>query len=280
MQTHLLARAGGIKLGALRKRVAAFVADTRDAVAGQLTVRRTQLSEMERLEEAQARSQRSYQAAELSITTGRRLLADATDAGEQLVGVFLDALPEILARTERDRKSWSSERSPITSPKAHVLDVGARIRASLLAAIEEWMRETGGDVVRRAIEVRYEIASEKLSALRSYLQEATGRDPRAILDEVRQQSLGECFSGFGDIGGTGAITKVATGGALALVIGYVVADIVLYYILGAILFWPTAVALAGLKMLIANALLSLDALACAPLAELSPIPIGSPGPPS
>lgn len=229
-EQHLVKRSGTIKQNVLNAKVLDFINDAEAAIAGQVSLRRRQLDDLENLDEASRRSQRQFEAARADIDTSTQILSDASDASKRIKDAFFAALPSILDEAEANKAQWTSSHSTVFSPKAHVEEVAQKARNSVLAAVETWMRNTGGPLIAEELAKQTALIEHKLRAFREYLKDATGRDPKSIINRMKEAAIeGGLSIGAGDVSGASAALRAMVGGMVATVIGYIVADIILFY---------------------------------------------------
>ena len=235
VEQHLIRRSVHIKRHALLEKTNVFIQDMQRAVDGSVSVKRRQLRDLVQLQSARVRSKQRFDAAQAALGTAMEAIADIESVSGQLKQAFFDALPNILKDAQEEKDHWQSAHNPISSPKLHVKEVAEKARQSVLAAVDRWMCHVGGPLIGQEVVKRFAVLDSKLEALREYLHDATGQDPQQLVDQLKNDVMAGSLSGsVDDVSGGGAVLRVMVGGALASVIGYVIADVVLYYLLGAI----------------------------------------------
>ncbi len=229
---HLVERSGPAREEALLARTRSFIADSRKTIDHELTKREKLLSDLEALQRNCDRTAKAFKLAELSVKTGTQILQNTDGTEDRLIKGFMDTLPKVLDTANQHEDSWTSKYSVITSPSKHAKEVAAKAQRSVLFAVEDWMRTEGAKIVTEGLDKQYQDARSKLDAYSAYLEDATGRDAQSHLDEVQKEALIAAFPGrFGVVETGQVVQSTVVGGALAAIVGYIIADIILFYLL-------------------------------------------------
>lgn len=230
---HLLDRIGGIKLRVLRGKVTRFAEASRTEIDAELRARRDLLQKIEGLESARERLEKEYISAQQGIELGEATLRQSTRARQVMAKAFEEALPRFFEGLEARKEQWGSEHDPIISPKKYVRDVARQAQRDLTEEVRAWVAAEGADLLGGEIDARYAEAASKLANLLEYLQGATGIERDDYFAQIREHTFEQAFGTeqfvamSEDVVGRSAVT-----GAISLVVGYIVADIILYYVLG------------------------------------------------
>lgn len=228
---HLIKRAGSIKMGVLREKVNKFIADTDAAITGQVAMQSRLLADINQLALAKRESALAYSEAQVSVKKATATLKNGSIAAKHLWNGFSQALPQILAAAEQQKETWTSASNPLTSPKKHIQEVGGKAKDSVLAAVEHWMKEKGGAIVFQEFEHNLKKIDDDLEKFRYFLKQSPVVDIDKIIEELKEEITRSGLVTPGDPDGYGVMMRAMVGGALSVVIGYIIADIILFYVM-------------------------------------------------
>jgi len=237
VQDHLIARCGSRKATALAKAVLAELVRARAGVDGTLRVRRRGLEHVEGLEQAARDAQRMFETARQSVDIAATEISASRSTAERLTREFFASLDQIFDAVSEEKKDWLSSHSIVTSPKKHVKEVAEKAGQSVGRAVAAWVMTKGAAIVQEDVEARFRDLSKNLSSLTEFIEIASGRDAPPVIEDLKRRALEDAGGGpvietKAEVGG--AVLQTALRGAITLAVGYVVSDIVLYYILGVI----------------------------------------------
>lgn len=243
---HLLAREGAVRLAVLVKKAREFIEDARQAVTHLLLARQAQVQDLDSLARSIRESEERYLLAQTAILRGRKALADGRDGTRKLQEALHAAMPALLEEAHSEEAQWTSERNPRTSPKKHAEEVAEAAKRSVLRRVEAWMQDEGSAILAGALEERQEAAHQEAEDFLDYLKKATGRDEDDLYREILAETLGSVFPELvPSMSSGGVVTGVLVGGAISAVVGYVIADVVLFYMLGLVAGFFNPAILAG-----------------------------------
>ena len=138
-----------------------------------------------------------------------------------------------MEKTEEKKSEWTSEHS-LAKPKKHVEEVAKKAQKELLVNFENWVKEEGAPFITKLVDQKYQEAESKLDALKEYLKKTTGVDGSTQINEIKKQVFTDTFGDI-DFGMSGKIgVGLAVAGVVSVVVGYAIADIILYYLLSII----------------------------------------------
>lgn len=172
------------------------------------------------------------------ITRAKGIIRDSSRATSALMDALYTALPALIEETQKHEAEWTSTYMPLTSPKKHAEQVAEKLKARFLRVIEEWMKGTGAAAVSQAVADSLEEAADELAPLRRYLQMTLGLSEKeageriARLEEASVRESVDIPVDTSDAAGVAFRVAVMT--VITLVVGYVIADVVLYYLLSVI----------------------------------------------
>ena len=233
IQNHLMKNAGPIKCKMLKGKVDDFVQECQEIIDGHCQIKEKDLKKLQELEKNKKDADESYQQANLDIETGKKILKDSKTAEKTFIECFWENLPKILEKTQEKKPEWTSEHS-LLKPKKHVEEVAEKARKALLVNFENWVREEGSPFMARLVDQRYQEAENKLTALKEYLKDTTGVDGVTQIKAIKKQVFIDTFGDI-DFEMDGRIgVGLAVTGVVSVVVGYAVADILLYYLFGLI----------------------------------------------
>jgi hypothetical protein len=237
VQKHLIANSGQRKAKVLCKAVLKMTKDGKEAIESQLKVRASRLEQIENIEAAAAEAAAMYDAACKDVEIARNELAKYETTAQTLAESFRTALPGIFEEVERERDGWTSKRSLVGSPKAHLEEVAAQAQKSVEKHVAEWVNTKGAEIISAGLTERIESTAKSLDSLKAYLEKTLGLEAEPLVDEMKRRALEDTaeqplVTPDAEVGG--AVVKMAVMGAISLAVGYIVADVVLYYVLGVI----------------------------------------------
>ena len=167
----------------------------------------------------------NIQKSEVALEKGGERIA------EEVVKHFEQDWEGLLEKLEQKQGDWDTSKNPMFSPKKAAMEIVKRAEADLAVLIQDWVKKESEEYIQGAFHELLEKTKQDLKEVAEYIEQAKGLSSEAILEKLFHQatrsSFGKNFD-FGDAGG--AIATVLTATA-SLIIGYVIADILLYYIL-------------------------------------------------
>lgn len=234
--SHLLTRSGPAKAKALCGEAQKLSADSHASISALLARRTKDVRDLRDLQGQVRDTAEQYERAKGSIESAGKVLSYARDAAGALSRGFWGALPDMLSKIDGERASWTSDFHPVTSPKKHITEVAEKAKRALTTEIQVWATVEAVKVLEGAIQDRFDAASAKLGELRRFLDRAQSGNVERLIEDLKVEALegafGEAVSNLGS-GSTVLRAMVVT--ALGLVLGYVIADILLFYVLGVII---------------------------------------------
>lgn len=172
-----------------------------------------------------------------AVEQARALLEHSDPLIHVLMSRFWAAWPS-LGNTLCARKGkWTSDFSPVLAPKKHVEEVARKAKEDTVALVQRWMVDHGGPIIEEELQGRIDVADHALAPLAAYLRHK-GFSENGMDREHWQRVLGQAFQGpMGEseadlVQTCGSLAATVASGTLSVVVGYVVADVVLFYMLG------------------------------------------------
>ena len=232
---HLRQRCGAARKARLGEHVTAFISEGEAGMERRLREARRMRDEVADLAADHAAKQSREQAARRSLNKAVAALKDHRSAGVTFSDAFEAELPRMLNRVGKERDKWKSDHDPIGSPKKFAKEVGNQARDALLLEVERWIKGAGTTLLMACVEDASEQARLELHDFAEYVGDATGKDVDDVWNDVRLQALQIAFpEAVGSIDASTVVMGNVVAGVVSLILGYVIADIVLYYILGLI----------------------------------------------
>jgi tRNA U34 5-carboxymethylaminomethyl modifying GTPase MnmE/TrmE len=236
LQRELLAQSGPLKAEALRRQLLAFVPVERQAIQQKAAARRENLRILDQAEVRFMRAREQAERASAAIERATQRLSRAAPFAEPLIRAFESDRAGILDAFERESASWPSTENPLTSPRKYVDQTVGTARDRVKLLIERWFEGPGAHVLQGAIEGQFERVRADIDEVSAYLQRSgTDRERSEFAQQLRDSALlglvDEASRRAATVDAFGRSVLVAVG---ALVAGYFVADVVLFYVLGAI----------------------------------------------
>jgi GTPase Era involved in 16S rRNA processing len=235
---NVLAHRGARKARQLCLKAEQAAKATREKLNHTLAMRKAVLEEVAQDEDLSRKAAARYQDAKDAVQQAVKQLSLCEGAKKELVASFDKALPKILAAARGEIDTWTSEHFELTSPKEHVKEVADHAQKAILARVEAWAKddqEGATAVVGKALAQDIEQLKGKLTQLKNYLSASLGDDGDKLIDNLFMDALGDVFKrDLIDTDAGVALLRIGVMTAASMVVGYIVADVVLYYVLGII----------------------------------------------
>lgn len=161
------------------------------------------------------------------------LEARSQAAAREAAGAMRLLWPLVVQQTVRRKDRWESEYDPLFSPKLFATAIAEAAKADLVRQLEQGVK----DKVQSVIEARLQQGRSEVMNLAHDLLEvgamASHRDLDALTAELEGGALSEAFgSAVHRTSSTGSEAAVAT--VVSAIVGYIIADVILFYVMGAI----------------------------------------------
>ena len=249
VKEHLIDQVGPLKRVSIQRKVEDFTQASRETIDEKLHTWNRLVKQVYDLEEAGRSSVELYDNARMSVEKGVILLEDPYVEVSGFLEAFSEDLPKILEKMESRQEEWTSDKNLLLKPKQHVREISEKAQKTLVECLVDWVETKGIEFLEQAIEKKLDRAVDELQEFKSYLAEAgKTADIDRLKRDILSRSFGDAYGEtYVDIS-LGLKANQAIAGVLSAALGYVVADLVLYYLLGALSFvHPVllAVALAG-----------------------------------
>lgn len=252
IQTQLFERCSAQRAHVLHQHVVACVRRTRTQIDHLLADSVHRVETFDRHEVDAHTADARHANARYEIETEARRLEHDTALATRVVEALRAVLPTCLAHLKERKTTWTSPHSPIVHPKRHIQDIAQQASKDLTDEIKRWAEAEIAPMIDRELRGQLESLATRLKATFELLQDAKGLDPTEIMDELSTSMaarLGEHTAAAAAIGSGGILFRAGLSGAMSSVLGYVVADAILYYVLGIIgsfVAWPLLAAAAVL----------------------------------
>jgi GTP-binding protein EngB required for normal cell division len=182
-------------------------------------------------------SSEESQEAHNAVEQARALLEHSDPLIHALMSRFWQAWPSLGKSLNARKGTWTSDHSPVLAPKKHVEEVAQKAKKDTVALVQRWMVDHGGPIIEEELQGRIDVADNALAPLTAYLRHK-GFSESGMDREHWQRVLAQAFQGpmsqsEADLMQTcGSLAATVASGTLSVVLGYVVADVVLFYMLG------------------------------------------------
>lgn len=239
VRDHLLRRSGPLKAAYLAARIDEVVKRGREDIARAVTQRRDQLQKIDQLETNHQRASEARRNAQASIERATAKLRQHKRMGDALVSAFETALPTILAGVQAGSDQWTTDHNPLFSPQKHVNAVGEKAVQAVRDALEAWFKGFGKENLESSLVAKLDTAAADVSDLAEYLRMVKGGsegDREAFFEDLKQRALQDAYSdATREAVGVNAIGRSVVLAVVSLVVGYIIADVVLFYVFSAII---------------------------------------------
>lgn len=238
VRDHLLLRSGPLKAAYLAARIEDVVARGLTDIERAVARRRDQLQRLGQLEADHQRASEARQQASTSIERATAKLRMHKRMRDALVTAFETALPAILEGVEQGSDQWTTDHNPMWSPEKHVNAVGEKAVQDVRDALEAWFKGPGREQLEASLVEKLDVAAKDVSDLAEYLRMVRGgseTDRAAFFEDLKERTLRDAYADASrEASGVDAIGRSVVMAVVALVVGYIVADVVLFYVLSAI----------------------------------------------
>lgn len=177
-------------------------------------------------------------AARRAVEKAAAHIAGADGPTNTLAADLFAALPSIVAATKAHEARWTSDAKPVFSPKKHATEVAEKMKKDLLREVEHWIQKDGAAIVSQKIHDKLEVADADMDPVRRYLANALtlpDDEIKNMTESLKREAVVRAFDVPVDTGDAVSVgMKVALMTAISLVVGYIIADVILFYVLSAI----------------------------------------------
>jgi GTP-binding protein EngB required for normal cell division len=190
---------------------------------------------VEELQEERERRDAKRQQCRAKIQSVEEVVRQAgQDAARHLSFKLEKDWPEIVEKLKQSKSNWSTEKNPLWSPKKAAKDIAEDAESNLVGLVKSWAHEQGEPVFRDRIESMMKQIRDDLEEIADYVEEAQGMDADDVVSHLIERASGDAFDepdlDFDLKDGFQAALMVVVSAA----VGYIVADVVLYYMLSLI----------------------------------------------
>lgn len=234
IESHLLQRCSGRKLARLRAEARTCAAQGRRGVEERLATHERELNHLNELDHDAKTLAELHEQAKREVEAGTEHLAQHEALADQLIRAFDSALPGMLTKLQAGSEGWTSQHSPITASNSHLNEVVKKAHLAMMALLAEWEGNQASRIATEYQNQQFGILRGKIGTLMRYSERTQGTNPESLFDDLKQRAIHESTPSFDMPGTGGASLRVGVTGVASLVGGYVVADVMLYYVLGAI----------------------------------------------
>lgn len=252
---HLSQQSGAIKTQKLKAKADHFINSAIEEANNSLETMRLTWEEGKNLEVDRKSSKEGYEKAKNAVAAGKNALDRHDRMFNRLNRAFLSALSDtIIPQATATLEGAKIEYNALTSPKKYANDAGRIMQEELVKEIKTWFQGKGKDIITAEVEKLQNDLVAQTAEFRAYVMKSTGRQEDALKAELNHSMIS---SAFGDnySPGTGEIVRdTMLAGAVAAIVGYIIADIILYYILSLISGFLNPLLLAGAAVVAVGAM--------------------------
>jgi hypothetical protein len=241
LRSQVLAKSVGRKRNRLAAEITTVVAEARENVRAVVERREAKFREKKTIE--QRMQNRETAAAQLAAATraiekAAAHISRVEGPTEALASALFAAIPGITSAARAHEARWTSDAMPVFSPKKHATEVAEKMKKDLLSEVERWIKGEGTKIVSKQIHEKLQVADADMEPVRRYLANALTLPEAEVkkrTDSLKRDAVMRAFDvpvNTGDAFSVGL--KVALMTVISLVVGYIIADVLLYYILSVI----------------------------------------------
>lgn len=214
------------------------VGNARENASSTLARRQKDFEDLNLRVENRERAVADLAIAKLAIERATAHVAEANEPIRAFEDAFFGSLPRIFEAAKLHEANWTSDAMPVFSPKKHAMEVAEKMKKDLLLEVERWIKDEGAKVVAQQMHMKLEQAGTDMQPAERYLKNALGLSREEIerrSEDLKRGAVQHAFNVPIDAGAAVAVgVKVALMTVITLVVGYVIADVVLYYVLSVI----------------------------------------------
>lgn len=155
-------------------------------------------------------------------------------AGHDAASVFAEGWPDVLYFLQRRSPRWDSARDPLRQPKAFVEDLIEAARVDLNDLVTDFSGRRLRPIIEERVQQAQHDVAPKIRGLLALAAEAGLGEVEVLEAEILEQAMQEAFGEFMDettreIGLSAGVTAAVSG-----IVGYAIAKIMLFYLVGLI----------------------------------------------
>lgn len=241
LRSQVLAKSVGRKRNRLAAEITTVVSEARENAKAVLVRREVKLRELQTIE--QRVKNREAAAAQLASATraiekAAAHISRVEGPTEALASALFAAIPGITSAARAHEARWTSDAMPVFSPKKHATEVAEKMKKDLLREVERWIKGEGTEIVSQKIHEKLQGADADMEPVRRYLANALTLpedEIKKLTDSLKRDAVMRAFDVPVDTGDAVSVgMKVALMTVISLVVGYIIADVILFYILSII----------------------------------------------
>jgi hypothetical protein len=238
VRSQVLARSVARKRSRLASTIHEIVGEARSNAMTTLARREEQLRTLDLRVKNREIATAQLQSARRAVEKAVAHIADVSGPTDGLATAFFGAIPSIIAATKEHEARWTSSATPVFSPKKHATEVAEKMKKDLLGEVEQWIKQDGAAIVARHIHEKLEGADADMEPVRRYLANALTLPDDEIkkrTESIKREAVVRAFDVPVEPGDAVSVgMKVALMTVISLVVGYIIADVILFYVLSVI----------------------------------------------
>lgn len=238
LRSQVLAKSVVRKRNYLASTIAEMGGEARENAKSTLVRREEQLRTLDQRVKNREAASAQLLAARRAVEKAAAHIALVDEPTRDFATSFFAALPTIIAATREHELRWTSEATPVFSPKKHATEVAEKMKRDLLQEVERWIKSDGARLVAQKIHEKLEVADADLEPVKRYLANVLTLPEGEInkqMEAIKREALIHAFDVPVDTGDAVSVgMKVALMTVISLVVGYVIADVILFYLLSVI----------------------------------------------
>ena len=230
LRHHLKTRIGSLKLEQLRGKTQILSKEILLQTATHLKHLNYLFENWRTAEIQKQNAQISKMNAEKDMSTATKIIQDfGTPTSQKLFASFQKkAVPQAIQRLEIEKSKWSLENN-VFSPKKLAQEIGEVAQKTFIESIATWSENEAAQLVTKEIESSFEQAQQATPNLQAYLVSQGGYDPTTIITDLQKRAIEGAFGTTIDLNTAEIAIKGSISTILSVILGYIVADIILYY---------------------------------------------------
>lgn len=238
LRSLVLAKSVVRKRNYLASTITAVGAEARENARSTLARREEQLRSLGQRVQNREIAASQLASARRAVQKAAAHIAQVDDPLMKFAVGFRKAIPSIVEATKRHEQQWTSDSTPIFHPKRHATEVAEKMKKDLLREVEQWIKADGAALIAQQVHEKMEVADSDMEPVKRYLANVLtlpDDEINKLTEAMKRDALLRAFDVPVDTGDAVAVgMKVALMTVISLVVGYVIADVILFYVLSVI----------------------------------------------
>lgn len=242
---HLIRHHHGIRLKSITQKTSAFIESSYTEIAHHVSSLKAKIQDINAHEHNVKISEGLLRETRRDVARAVEILKDTQTIKERLFKVYNDGLPGICSALDADKENWTSEHNPMSSPKKHTQDIVNHAQKNVEKSFEKWVNGPATETLSACADEKISEVAQALDSYATYINHTSGESKKVAIDRLRDRVINGAFGEFNGVSSGAIVGRTIVGSVLTVAIGYAISDVILYYILGAVVGFLNPIILAG-----------------------------------